>query len=214
MVTSRVVGTTVTTNAGQVDAIGVTATIVGGTLTPVVAYPNQLLLQAVVESIGPAPEGSLIQTLEPAWREIQRALAEDPDLLTSLNPRQWEELIAASYDKAGFDEVILTPRSGDLGRDVIAIRRGSWSVRIIDQVKAFSPGHLVTANDVRALLGVLGSDRAATKGLVTTTSAFAPRIADDPFIAPFVPYRLELVDGAALRRRLLDTAEIPKPSGA
>ena len=149
------------------------------------------------------PDGSLIRTLDPAWKEIQSALARDSNFPHGLTPRQWEELIAASYDKAGFDEVILTPRSGDLGRDVIAVRKGWGSVRIIDQVKAFGPGHLVSANDVRALLGVLGSDRGATKGIVTTTSGFAPRIQDDPFIAPYVPFRLELVDGTALKSRLL-----------
>src|SRR5437870_4123530 len=63
-------------------------------------------------------------------------------------------------------------------------------------------GNLVPANDVRALLGVLGSDRAATKGLVTTTSDFAPKIVDDPFIAPYIPTRLELVNGRELVRRL------------
>jgi restriction system protein len=57
--------------------------------------------------------------------------------------------------EAGFDEVTLTPRSGDLGRDVIAVKRGLGTVRVIDQVKAYGPSHLVTADDVRALLGVL-----------------------------------------------------------
>jgi len=47
----------------------------------------------------------------------------------------WEEIIAGAYKKAGFDEVTLTPRSGDLGRDVIAIKKGLGSVRVIDQVK-------------------------------------------------------------------------------
>lgn len=184
------------------ESLSASLTLKSGSLTTV----RPLLVQAIVEAQSQAAEGSLITTLEPAWREIQAALARDPDLLNSLTPRQWEELIAASYDKAGFDEVILTPRSGDLGRDVIAVRKGWGSIRIIDQVKAFSPGHLVTANDVRALLGVLGSDRSATKGVVTTTSGFAPRIHEDPFIAPYVPYRLELVDGNALEARLRSLA--------
>jgi hypothetical protein len=65
--------------------------------------------------------------------------------------RKLEEMIAAAYDKAGFDEVILTPRSGDLGRDIIASRKDWGRVRFIDQVKAYKPGHLVTAEEVRAL---------------------------------------------------------------
>lgn len=174
----------------------------------------QVLLQAVVEEVGHGAEGSLVRTLQPAWQAIIDALARDPNALRALTPRQVEELIAASYDRAGFDEVILTPQSGDFGRDVIAVKRGWGSVRIIDQVKAYAPGHVVTANDVRALLGVLGSDRAATKGIVTTTSTFAPRIVNDPFISPYVPYRLELIDGTALTERLKQLGSASTEAGA
>jgi len=63
-------------------------------------------------------------------------------------------------------------------------------------------GHLVTANDVRALLGVLSGEQNTSKGIVTTTSDFGPRIYSDPFIKPFMPYRLELINGTALLERL------------
>ena len=118
---------------------------------------------------------------------------------------KWEEIVAGAYKKAGFDEVILTPRSGDLGRDVIAIKKGIGEVRIIDQVKAYKPGHLVTANDVRALIGVLPFD-GASKGFLTTTSDFAPRIKEDPLITPYIPWRLELINGPTLIKRLKDLA--------
>jgi restriction system protein len=94
--------------------------------------------------------------------------------------------------------VTLTPRSGDFGRDVIAVKRG---LRVIDQVKAYSPENLVTADDVRALIGVLHGD-GASKGFLTTTSDFAPRLRTDPLILPFMPSRLELIDGKALITRL------------
>lgn len=64
---------------------------------------------------------------------------------------RWEEIIAGAYQKAGFDEVTLTSRSGDFGRDVIAVKHGLGTIRIIDQVKAYSPNRLVTADDVRSL---------------------------------------------------------------
>ena len=54
---------------------------------------------------------------------------------------KWEEMIAGAYSRAGFDEVILTPRSGDYGRDVIAIRKGIGCIKIIGSVKAYKPGH-------------------------------------------------------------------------
>ena len=171
------------------------------TATVTRATPH-VLISAIVERNDRVQEGHTVHALEPAWAQIAKIIQRNPQELLSLTPEQWEELIAASYDKAGFDEVILTPRSGDFGRDVIAVKNGWGSVRIIDQVKAFKPGHNVDANDVRALLGVLQADRSATKGVVTTTSNFAPRIKDDPFIAPFVPYRLELINGTDLMSRL------------
>lgn len=102
--------------------------------------------------------------------------------------------------------MILTPRSGDFGRDVIAIKKGLGEVRVIDQVKAYKPGHLVTANDVRALMGVLQND-GASKGFLTTTSDFAPKMGDDPLITPFIPQRLELINGDKLILRLQELAK-------
>lgn len=161
-----------------------------------------MVIQALVLREKRTDEGFLIRALEPAWLQISELVAKNPNALMELTPEQLEELVAASYDKAGYDEVTLTPRSGDFGRDVIAVRRGWGSVRIVDQVKRHSADNPVTANDVRALLGVLSADRNATKGIVTTTSTFAPMISQDPSIAPFVPHRLELVNGTQLAERL------------
>lgn len=166
------------------------------------ALEEELLLGAIVSDEREVADGSVVNLLAPAWETIAALAAADPTELFQLSPRQWEEVVAATYDRAGYDEVILTPRSGDFGRDVIAVKHGWGSVRILDQVKAFKPGHRVDANDVRAILGVLNSDRNATKAVVTTTSVFAPRIEDDPTIAPYRPHRLELVDGEELFARI------------
>lgn len=163
----------------------------------------EVLVGAIVDRVERRSEGSLIVVLQPAWDAIGKLLRENSSELPQLSPEQWEELIAGAYDKAGYDEVVLTPRSGDGGRDIIAVKRGWHSIRIIDQVKAYAPGHAVPANDVRALIGVMLSDPLATKGIVTTTSTFAPRVLDDPHIAQHVPFRLELHDGEEVRKRLL-----------
>jgi len=161
-----------------------------------------VLLQAVI-TLGPkVPDGRIIEAVAAPWHEIAKMIRRDPGLIFQIDDRKWEELIAGWYKEYGFDEVTLTHRSGDGGRDVIAVKTGVLSVRILDQVKAYKPGRLVDANDVRALLGVLGSDRAATKGLVTTTSDFAPRIETDAGISPYLPTRLELVNGTELVRRM------------
>lgn len=163
-----------------------------------------VMLQAVVTLGEKTDEGHLIEAVAPAWFEIARLIRADPKAMHQIDPRKWEEMIAAWYKQYGFDEVILTPRSGDLGRDVIAVKRGVLSVRILDQVKAYSPGHVVPANDVRALAGVLALDRSASKGLVTTTSDFAPGVHTE--FASMIPTRLELVNGAELNRRLIEVA--------
>jgi restriction system protein len=107
-----------------------------------------------------------------------------------------EELVAGAYKRQGCPQVELTPRSGDKGRDVIATWPGIGSVRIIDQVKAYGQGRKVPADDVRALLGVLTRDLNVSKGIVTTTSSFAPGVEDE--MKPFMPNRFELKDGPRL----------------
>lgn len=161
-----------------------------------------LLLQAEIIHRGNATnEGVLVRAVALPWMEIIRHLERDPEFLVHFakHPRKFEEFIAASYEQAGFDEVTLTPQRGDGGRDVIAVKNGVGSVRFLEQTKAYSPGHLVTHDDIRGMLGVLSVDRNASKGLVTTTSDFQPGIlkANSEF-APFLPHRLELKNGAAL----------------
>jgi restriction system protein len=113
-----------------------------------------------------------------------------------LDPRQFEELIAGAYEEHGCDEVILTPRSGDRGRDVIATSRMFGTVRIVDQVKLYAPHRVVEADDVRALYGVVALDQGASKGIVTTTSIFAPGVYEE--FKRLIPGRISLRDGAAL----------------
>lgn len=170
------------------------------------AQSPSVIVQAVVTYGSKVQEGVVITALRPAWKAIVALMTRDPNLMFRIDPRKWEEIIAAAYDEAGFDEVILTPQSGDLGRDVIATKRGHFQVRFIDQVKAYKPGHKVDANDVRAMLGVLSADSKANKGIVTTTSEFAPKIESDLLLAPFIPNRLELVDGKKLITKLDDIA--------
>jgi len=163
---------------------------------------SSLMLQAVVIKGPKTDEGHIIESVAPVWFKIAQILRDDPSVMFQIDDRKWEELVAGIYKQAGFDEVTLTPRSGDFGRDIIAIKHGFWTIRFVEQVKAYGPGHLVTANDVRALLGVVSGDPATTKGIITTTSDFAPRIAEDPILKPHIPYRIELINGVELIKKL------------
>lgn len=152
-------------------------------------------------------DGVLVRSSEIIWHAIVQRLGTNWNLAFEIPPVKWEELIAGAFDKAGFDEVVLTPRSGDLGRDVIATKNGIGSIKIVGSVKAYKPGHLVRHDDVRALLGVMSAEQNTSKGILTTTSDFAPKIVTDPLIKPFLPTRLELVNGTTLQKWLVELSK-------
>ena len=161
----------------------------------------KLALSAVVTKGEKNLDGNIILAVLPAWDEIMQWIDKDPTCVFKIDPWKWEEIIAACYERSGFT-VTLTPRSGDLGRDIIAVKDGFWSVRFIESVKRYAPGNPVTANDVRALGHVLQADQDASKGIVSTTSNFAPGVFEDPLIKPFLPNRIELLDGNKTLARL------------
>lgn len=163
-----------------------------------------LTLKAVLEFGDRTDDGRLIRCVAIPWFEIVAFLEKDPTAAYAIDPFKWEEIIAGAYIEAGFDEVVLTPRSGDNGRDVVATKKGIGSIRIFDQVKAYKPGHLVTAEEVRALAGTLFAAQNVSKGVVTTTSDFAPRIETHDFVKSLIPYRLELKNKNALLQWLAE----------
>ena len=174
----------------------------------VISYPDILLQAAVVVLGDKTSEGHLIQGVSIPWFEIIKQLKRDPDFLFQIPWRKLEEIIAGAYEQEGWPDVILTPRSNDGGRDVIATKPGFGSIRIIDQVKAYRPGHKVTADEVRAILGVLSADLSVSKGVITTSSTFAPGILEDSKLKAFMPYRLELKNGKELRQWLINIAQV------
>ncbi len=164
----------------------------------------EVLLQTTILRYGErTDEGLLVTAAAIPWFEIFKQLAREPSFMFEFaeNSRKFEEFIAGAYREAGFD-VTLTPPSGDRGRDVIATKSGVCSVRVLDQTKAYSPHHLVTHNDVRAMLGVLCTDENTSTGVITTTSDFEPRIWSGGDFDKFMPYRLELKNGTKLLKWL------------
>jgi Restriction endonuclease len=114
----------------------------------------EFVLKALLELGDRTSEGPLVQAVAPPWFEIVDLICRDPQGMYQIDPRAWEEIIAGAYWRAGFDEVILTPRSSDKRRDVVATKHGIGSI--------------------------------------------APRIMEDEYIRPFIPYRLELKPRDAL----------------
>jgi restriction system protein len=158
------------------------------------ANSPELLIQISYVEIGSkTSEGEIVSACDLPWRIIAGFLKDGDEYVRLLanSPRKLEELIAAAYAKDGFD-VVLTPRSGDGGKDIVATKKGHFQLRIIDQVKAYSPGTLVTHDDVRNMIGVLALDQGANKGIITTTSRFQPQVKTSPEFVRLMPTRLQL----------------------
>lgn len=162
------------------------------------ADPSVLLKSVLLEFEGSTEEGVVVKRPRATWFEISKHLRKSPEFRFAFTaePTAFEEFLAGAYHVDGWNAVTLTPRTGDKGRDVIAVTTGLTTIRVLDQAKAYGKNHPVPANDVRALYGVLMLDRGASKGVVTTTGDFAPSIASE--FGPAIPYRLELRNGSDL----------------
>jgi restriction system protein len=150
-----------------------------------------ITVQAIITVGDKTKEGRLVEGVSIAWDEIIKLISHNPEELYKIDPRKLEELIAGAYVRDGY-EVELTPRSGDKGRDVVATKHGIGSIRIFDQVKRYKVSRPVTADEVRSLVGVITMAGNVSKGVITTTSTFAPTLLDDDDIRRLVPHRLEL----------------------
>lgn len=149
-------------------------------------------------------QGILLASTTKLLGEVVRVLSSDWSQAYQIPPDRWEEIVAGAFEKDGYDHVTLTPRSRDLGRDVIAIKRGVGCIKVIGSVKAFAPDNLVPYDAVRALIGVMYAEQDTSKGLIATTSDFPPLVRRDRLIKQLLPTRLELMNGKELQRWLIE----------
>jgi HJR/Mrr/RecB family endonuclease len=123
--------------------------------------------------IGEDEKSSLIIVDRLPLRLLSKILR-NPSEIRNITPRQFEEFIAALLSELGFNNVILTPRSGDGGKDVIA----SHSVQGIPltfyfECKKYAEGNKIQLDTMRSLLGTVAHDsRKVNKGILVTTSTF------------------------------------------
>jgi len=155
------------------------------------AIPPGLLVQALVIPGEKTSQGLIIEAVAVPWFEIVNLMLRDQRAIYELNWRQWEELVAGAYRELGY-EVELTGGSRDHGRDIVATLPGFLSIRIFDQVKRFDPHRVVRAEVVDAMIGTLEKYGSVSKGIITTTSRFAPGILKDERVQRYRPHRLEL----------------------
>lgn len=105
------------------------------------------------------------------WNYLISEIAKCPEIMRSLDNRQFEELIAELLIRRGF-EITLTPPSRDGGRDILAISNTQFGTNLyLVECKRYKHGNPVGVKDVRALYGVVTDER-ATKGIIVTSSTF------------------------------------------
>lgn len=102
------------------------------------------------------------------------SILRDPKQLRNLSPRQFEGFIADILSKLEFENVVLTPRSSDGGKDVIASKKvNGIPVSFYFECKKYAKGNKIQLNTLRALLGVVAYDQnKANIGVLVTTSTF------------------------------------------
>lgn len=97
-----------------------------------------------------------------------------PHEIRDLTPRQFEEFVAETLNQLGFKDIILTPRSHDGGKDVIASHEiNGIPLSFYFECKKYSEGNKIQLETLRALLGTMAHDaRNVNKGVLVTTSTF------------------------------------------
>lgn len=97
-----------------------------------------------------------------------------PREVKNLTPRQFEEFVAETLSQLGFTDVILTPRSGDGGKDVIASHQiNGIPLSFYFECKKYADDNKIQLETLRTLLGTVAHDaRQVNMGVLVTTSTF------------------------------------------
>lgn len=119
---------------------------------------------------------------------------------------KFEEFLKTYLEKIGLDEVVVTQRSRDGGRDLTAIRTGIGDLggqdfrRYYVQAKRYKPSTSIRVKDVRELYCVAG--RAQAVGIFITTAKFSENTRNefkDDQVTPII-----LIDGKDLVSSCID----------
>ncbi len=126
-----------------------------------------------VNNLGEEEKSALISVNYLPFKLIVKILR-SPHEVKNLTPNQFEEFVADTLIALGFSDVILTPRSRDGGKDVIASHQiNGIPLSFYFECKKYADGNKIQLETLRALLGTLAHDaRNVNKGVLVTTSTF------------------------------------------
>ena len=136
------------------------------------------LPEGLLRVVARVEEGEVVDINPDVFIQFIHDLTLDYEILKRMSPRDFERAIAAVYARTGrFDRVILTPRSGDEGRDVV-LESVEWGGRrMIVELKRYRRRR-ISADMVNSLIGVLTGEQRGSRAAFMTTSRFAPRLND------------------------------------
>jgi CheY-like chemotaxis protein len=138
---------------------------------------------------------AIVEVITSANVEILQLADRNPQLLWSISPRQFEELVAEILNRFGY-QATLTPESKDGGVDILAARKDALGEFLcLVECKRYVPPNKVGVALVRSLHGVLEKTR-ATAAMLVTTSYFTR---DAQEFQQDLMHRLHLRDYIALK---------------
>lgn len=133
-----------------------------------------------------------------AGAELAQHFAKNPEMLREIDPRQFEQIMAAVFRNRGFD-VTLTRPTRDGGFDLMLLKRTDIGAGMtLVECKRYAEHRKVGVDVVRGLYGVVEEKR-ATGGLIATTSSFT---SDAIAERDRLKYRMELADMNRLKELL------------
>jgi len=133
---------------------------------------------------------------EDDWKED--LLAE----IRNLSPDGFERLCQRILGALGFEDVLVTGKSGDGGIDGVATLRqlGVLSSRVYFQCKRYSANNPVTPEQVRGFRGALSEKGQGSRGLFITTGRFTKQAEETAFGSGGIP--IDIIDGDRLADRM------------
>ena len=108
-----------------------------------------------------------------AIEDLTLAIKYNPTRIRSITSREFEEIIAAVFEKKGFN-VELTKRTRDGGKDIIAISTDGLGIKnkYFIECKHYDENNKISVSIVRELYGVMNQKDGPNKTIMVTTSSF------------------------------------------
>lgn len=148
------------------------------------------------------PDASLILPARQSIVTVNSRLADifrrEPELLRTIDPIRFEELVAELFEEDGY-RVVLTPPRADGGKDIYVYKSDDkLQASFLVECKRYVPPNKVGVEIARQLYGLVQHER-RSGGVIVTTSYFTRGATQ---FAGTVPYQLFLRDFDDLQRWL------------